>query len=456
MSNNDIAIKVENLSKRYRIGLKEKVHDTFGGAIIDLLKSPLKNYKKYRSLYKFSDNGSASDKEIESPDIIWALKNVSFEVKQNEVIGVIGKNGSGKSTLLKILSRITEPTSGRGEISGRVSSLLEVGTGFNLELTGRENIYLNGAILGMKKKEIEQKFDEILDFSGVNKFVDTPVKRYSSGMLVRLAFAVAAHLEPEILIVDEVLAVGDADFQKKCLGKMGALAKSGRTVLLVSHNMGAITDLCSRAIWLDQGRLKMSGSSMEVVTRYLSSSKEGQSYWIGRTAGQCPERQAWITHARVLAGNNNETSINVRFDEQVKIEIGYEIKSHTRAFRSYIFIRDAHGNVIWASHDTDGTDKAGNSRKPGVYQSTCVFPERMLKPGRYQVSFGICGIPRDIVEEEHSDVLSFDISEAGYVFSKDPRMGIITPCLHWQVIMMDENEEKFQNQKMNVQFPSCV
>ena len=445
MSSDNIAIKVENLSKRYRIGLKETVHDTFGGSIINLLKSPLKNYKKYRSLYKFDENDSDPGKYVESPDIIWALKDVSFEINREEVIGVIGKNGSGKSTLLKILSKITDPTNGRAEIRGRVSSLLEVGTGFNQELTGRENVYLNGAILGMKKNEIDQKFDEIIDFSGVDKFIDTPVKRYSSGMLVRLAFAVAAHLEPEILIVDEVLAVGDAEFQKKCLGKMGDLAKGGRTVLLVSHNMGAITDLCSRALWLDEGQLKLDGHSMDVVTKYLSSAVKGQGYWEGNIAEQSSGRQAWLKHARVVSGNGDGTSTNARFDDQVKIEIGYEIKSLTRAFRSYLFFRDSHGNVIWSSHDTDGTDKAGSAREPGVYQSTCIFPERLLRPGRYLVSIGIFGNPREAVEEEHIDVLSFDISEAGYTFNRDPRMGLITPCLSWDVMVKDEDKEKQQN-----------
>jgi lipopolysaccharide transport system ATP-binding protein len=235
MSSNNIVIKVENMSKRYRIGLKEKTHDSIGSAIFDFMKSPLNNYRKYRSLYKFDDisQNHRPDSNSNSSDIIWALKDVSFEVEHGEVLGIIGTNGAGKSTLLKILSRITDPTNGSAKIKGRVASLIEVGTGFHQELSGRENVYLNGTVLGMKKKEVDQKFDQIVDFSGIEKFIDTPVKRYSSGMTVRLAFAVAAHLEPEILIIDEVLAVGDAAFQKKCLNKMRDVSQAGRTVLFV-------------------------------------------------------------------------------------------------------------------------------------------------------------------------------------------------------------------------------
>ncbi len=269
MSSNNIAIKVENISKCYRIGVKENMYDSIGGAIFDFIKSPLKNYRKYSSLYKFDDVNPDSN----SPDIIWALRNVSFEVQKGEAVGIIGKNGAGKSTILKILSRITCPTSGYAEIHGRVSSLLEVGTGFHPELTGRENIYLNGTILGMTKKEIDRKYDEIVDFSGVEKFIDTPVKRYSSGMKVRLAFSVAAHLEPEILIIDEVLAVGDADFQKKSLGKMEGMAKGGRTVLFVSHNMSAIHSLCSSVKLLEDGQLVTQGRPDQVIANYLQKAQ---------------------------------------------------------------------------------------------------------------------------------------------------------------------------------------
>ncbi len=256
----DTIIKVENLSKRYRIGLQEKKADTFAQQIWNNIKAPVENFKRIKSLGKF---------EEESESIHWALKDVSFEVKQGEVLGIIGKNGAGKSTLLKILSKITEPTSGRIEMNGRVAALLEVGTGFHPELTGRENIYMNGTILGMTKKEIDRKIDEIIDFSGVEKYVDTPVKFYSSGMRVRLGFSVAAHLEPEILIIDEVLAVGDHDFQQKCLGKMEDVAKQGRTVLFVSHNMAVMKNLCQEGLLLESGSIKFLGGIFDTVDNYL-------------------------------------------------------------------------------------------------------------------------------------------------------------------------------------------
>jgi lipopolysaccharide transport system ATP-binding protein len=257
----DIAIHVENLSKQYRIGGPQARYKTIRESLTEAVQAP---FRRLSSVVR----GQSS---TVSNETIWALKDVSFEVKRGEVVGIIGRNGAGKTTLLKILSRITEPTEGYAEIHGRVGSLLEVGTGFHPELTGRENIYLNGAILGMKRTEIERKFDEIVDFSGVEKFMDTPVKHYSSGMYVRLAFAVAAHLEPEILLVDEVLAVGDVQFQKKCLGKMGDVAKEGRTVLFVSHNMAAVENLCQSGILLDAGKVMMQDEIISVIHHYLET-----------------------------------------------------------------------------------------------------------------------------------------------------------------------------------------
>lgn len=259
----EIAVKAENLSKRYRIGVAQQRHDTLRDALV----ARLTHLRPPRQM----------PSGVEHSDVFWALRDVSFEVNRGDIVGIIGRNGAGKSTLLKILSRITEPTTGKAQIHGRVGSLLEVGTGFHPELTGRENIYLNGAILGMRRHEINCRFAEIVDFAGIERFLDTPVKRYSSGMYVRLAFAVAAHLEPEILLVDEVLAVGDVAFQRKCLGKMSEVAHAGRTVLFISHNIAAISSLCNRAMILDRGRLLHDGETASVVMEYLHRSSQDTS-----------------------------------------------------------------------------------------------------------------------------------------------------------------------------------
>lgn len=284
------AVRVENLSKKYKIGKLQHRNDTLRDAIMTGLNAPANWLRR---------NGHRQN--AEAKDTLWALKDVSFDITHGEVVGIIGRNGAGKSTLLKILSQITEPTRGRAIIDGRVGSLLEVGTGFHDELTGRENIYLNGAILGMRKAEIERKFDEIVDFSGVEQFLDTPVKRYSSGMKVRLAFSVAAHLEPEILMVDEVLAVGDAEFQKKCLGKMGNVAQSGRTVLFVSHNMAAVQALCQRALVIRQGKLAFDGIVDDGIKNYLSYLTDTAT----RAFDHNPERSGngWVQLTQVRALN---------------------------------------------------------------------------------------------------------------------------------------------------------
>jgi len=259
-----IAIQIKNISKMYRIGIEDEVHDTLSGKLFSWIKSPLKNYKKLRSLTKFEKNN-------DDKDVIWALKDISFNVNNGDVLGIIGKNGAGKSTLLKVLSRITEATSGTITVDGRIASLLEVGTGFHPELTGRENVFLNGTILGMTKKEILKKFDQIIDFSGINEFIDTPVKRYSSGMRVRLAFAVAAHLEPEILLIDEVLAVGDTEFQNKCLDKMDDISSKGRTIIFVSHNLEAIESICDKVVVLKKGKIIAQETANKAISIYLNN-----------------------------------------------------------------------------------------------------------------------------------------------------------------------------------------
>ncbi len=303
----DIALRVEHLSKRYHIGHAQKRHDTLRDWLVDTAAAP------------FRRNGQHAE-----DDTFWALKDVSFEVQRGEVVGIIGRNGAGKSTLLKILSRITDPTEGKATINGRVGSLLEVGTGFHPELTGRENIYLNGAILGMKRAEIDRKFDEIVAFAEIEKFLDTPVKRYSSGMYVRLAFAVAAHLEPEILLVDEVLAVGDAAFQKKCLGKMGDVAKEGRTVLFVSHNMAAIAQLCPLALVLRDGQMAFSGASAVAVREYGLATTE----WRRRNDGNLDVfRPSWarklIRSVRILDADGEERN-HFPMGSDITIELSFK------------------------------------------------------------------------------------------------------------------------------------
>jgi lipopolysaccharide transport system ATP-binding protein len=327
----DNVVVVDKLSKLYRIGLKEQRHETMAGALFDYIKKPIQNLRQVRNLTRFAENGN------DSQDIIWALRDVSFSVKQGEVVGVIGRNGAGKSTLLKILSRITDPTFGKVVLKGRVSSLLEVGTGFHRELTGRENIYLNGSILGMKKHEIDRKFDEIIDFSGVEKFIDTPVKRYSSGMQVRLAFSVAAHLEPEILLIDEVLAVGDAEFQKKCLGKMEQVAVQGRTVLFVSHNLVAIANLCNRGIFLNEGKKITESSNIdEVIQRYISIISEKSVTNLKFREDRVGEKKIIITNIDLMDLNSHGIT-KVVSGSSIIIKISYQCTESNYHPKNVIF-----------------------------------------------------------------------------------------------------------------------
>ncbi|NOX27381.1 MAG: ABC transporter ATP-binding protein [Gammaproteobacteria bacterium] len=294
------AISVENVTKLYRLGSKKESSDSMASAILGFVKSPINNFKKYRGLYRFDDVLNGDGTYTSQEDVLCAINNVSFECMHGESVAIVGANGAGKSTLLKILSRVTSPTFGQIKIRGRISSLLEVGTGFNQELTGRENVYLNGIVLGMSKVEVDRKFDEIIEFSGVERFLDTPVKRYSSGMKVRLAFAVAAHLDPDILIVDEVLAVGDAAFQEKCLGKMKDVTGSGRTVLFVSHNMAAVTGLCERGILLEQGQIVKTGTSQEVADDYISSLTASEDVSLDKMTKRSGDQEIIATNIQVL------------------------------------------------------------------------------------------------------------------------------------------------------------
>jgi len=368
----DIAIHVENLSKRYKIGARQKRYDTLRDQIADFRFSIFD-----RGMYIFNRKSEIENRK--SDDTFWALKDVSFEVKRGEVVGIIGRNGAGKSTLLKILSRITKPTSGRARIYGRVGSLLEVGTGFHGELTGRENIYLSGAILGMRKREIDRKFDEIVAFAEIEKFIDTPVKRYSSGMYVRLAFAVAAHLEPEILLVDEVLAVGDAAFQKKCLGKMGDVAKEGRTVLFVSHNMGAVRQLCDRAIRMDAGHVVADDDVETVIAKYMA--------WASQGFVQTGIESEYLKIEQVILRDEGGNPKNVFSPgESVIVEIQFFAKCLIKKPNFWIGISSQFGPLFGASMLLDGHNP---ETIQGEGRLVCVFRKPLLLPQTYTVRVGV-------------------------------------------------------------------
>ena len=409
----DYAIRVEGLCKEYVIGGREEVDRTFRESITDAIAAPLRRLR-------------AIGQEPPPEERFWALKDVSFEVKPGEVVGIIGRNGAGKSTLLKILSRITAPTKGRVEIRGRVASLLEVGTGFHPELTGRENIYLNGAILGMSRAEITRKFDEIVAFAEVEKFLDTPVKRYSSGMYVRLAFAVAAHLEPEILIVDEVLAVGDAEFQKKCLGKMGEVAKQGRTVLFVSHNLRAILRLCSQALLLSGGQPKFYGAVQDCVDRYLSTSEVDSLHMGAITV--IPSK----SHA--VSDNFSFESINIeaangdilrseRFSSPLNIEVTFSITRNVTELIIGIGVQTLDEFAILTSHSDDLRDPY--TLAPGTYAVTISFAPNYLRPGNYLLSLKATSRGRTLAHVAAAARL-----EVASV-SMDYRTGVVSIPMSW-------------------------
>jgi homopolymeric O-antigen transport system ATP-binding protein len=374
----DIAIQVVALSKLYRIGVRQERYYTLRDTLTEAVARPFQ-----KLAFLFSRNGAGS--RTPGASSIWALKDVSFEVKPGEVVGIIGRNGAGKSTLLKILSRITEPTEGRAKIRGRVASLLEVGTGFHPELTGRENIYLNGAILGMKRADIDRKFDEIVAFAEVEQFIDTPVKHYSSGMYLRLAFAVAAHLEPEILIVDEVLAVGDAAFQKKCLEKMGHVAKKGRTVLFVSHNLGAVIRLCDRCIWLNEGRVERDGVPSAIVNAYL---KEGASNQAERrwSASQAPGDDSLRLVAVRICQPARVPNAAIDITKPFDIEIETEVLKPTPEVTSGLRVLTADGNIVLHTSEIMNGERRASRR--GRRVSVCHLPAYTLNAGTYVVSVG--------------------------------------------------------------------
>ena len=379
------AITVKNISKIYRLGVKEELSDSLVGKILSILKSPIRNYIRLNKQSHFNNDEDKSD-------TLWALKDISFEVNYGEVLGIIGANGAGKSTLLKILSQITEPTSGQIKINGRVASLLEVGTGFHPDLTGRENIYLNGTILGMSKQEIDKKFDEIIDFSGISKFIDTPVKRYSSGMGVRLAFSVAAFLEPEILLIDEVLAVGDAEFQKKCLGKMEDVVSSGRTILFVSHNMQAIKELCHKCILMKNGKIEDIDETNKIINNYLNPAKKNffSTVKIGDYKIQFLKNSPVDVIDIFMIDNKNSSDRQHLFSMSDDIQIQIDIKAFDSIKNALIGLSIYNEDGI-KCFDVCSSDKNYflNCHSSGSYSIIFRVNQIQLTPGNYSIGLGI-------------------------------------------------------------------
>jgi homopolymeric O-antigen transport system ATP-binding protein len=391
----DVAIRVAGLGKQYQIGCDRKPYKTIRESITDMVLDPLRRLRA--GLSADAPNGEHA---------FWALKDVSFEVNRGEVVGIIGRNGAGKSTLLKILSRITEPTEGEVEITGRVGSLLEVGTGFHPELTGRENVYLNGAILGMKRSEIDRRFDEIVAFSEIERFLETPVKHYSAGMYTRLAFAVAAHLEPEILLIDEVLAVGDAAFQKKCLGKMGDVAGQGRTVLFISHNMGAINDLCARSILLNNGQVEIDGAPDKVIRTYLGH---------GSSATPTVELEATSSDAYFtkLGLQNTEGEHTTRFDvkKPITVLLWFTLARRIQAIEIGFAVSNHRADQLFYASNAYA-DPPRLVEDAGDHCVTVQIPGKLLLPGSYSISVALHR-PNLQMYDYREHILRFDVEETG-------------------------------------------
>ena len=427
----ETVIRVENLGKKYLIRHQQRERYT---ALRDVLANKFKSFgKRLISLQPHSSNLQPSREEF------WALKDVSFEVKQGDHVGIIGRNGAGKTTLLKILSRITEPTTGRIKLKGRVASLLEVGTGFHPELTGRENIYLNGAILGMSKSDIKRKFDEIVDFAEIEKFLDTPVKRYSSGMYVRLAFAVAAHLEPEILLVDEVLAVGDARFQERCLSKMEDVGRNGRTVLFVSHNMPMVLRLTSRTVLLSEGKVLIDDISTNVIKRYLG------------TEHLCPASRTWPDFATApgddtvrLLSVTVKNSQGAEYDtldirESIYLEMKYVNLVEDSRVTAIFHLNNDSGTCLFATNDWNNKVWWNTPRKKGVVTAICEIPGNYLAEGRFYVLAAVATYNPVKVHILQGDAISFQIVDNSqgdgvrgeYAGGNWP--GVVRPMLNWSV-----------------------
>jgi lipopolysaccharide transport system ATP-binding protein len=420
------AIEAERLSKRYRIGQMQAAYGTLRDSLT-------------RAAHRLVSGNGETEHEAQE---IWALRDVSFEVGEGEVLGVVGRNGAGKSTLLKVLTRITAPTAGRAVIRGRVGSLLEVGTGFNPELTGRENVFLNGSILGMKRREIQRKLPEIVEFSGIDRFIDTPVKRYSSGMYVRLAFSVAAHLEPEILLVDEVLAVGDAEFQQRCLGRLEHLSGTGRTVLFVSHNMQAINQLCDRAIWLEDGRVLDDGNPSDVVSNYLHSALGSGSRisWVDDESAPGDDLARLLGVRAVDDDGNTIDAVDVR--RAVWIEITFRVLRAGPPVFAKVKLYDGQGNVAFNAMDI--APQGDESSTPGRYLATARIPGNFLNEGRVSVEAGVYTLhsPKLHPRAWKPDAVSFTVYDPGDGDSARGRFtgqlrGVVRPLLDWTVERLD-------------------
>ena len=444
----DLAIQVESLSKVYRLGVEDESRDNLATAMASFFRNPISNYRRYRSLYDFRDidtagsgPGSAAD-SADRKDILWALRDVSFDVPKGQILGIVGRNGAGKSTLLKILSRITAPTSGRALIQGRVGSLLEVGTGFHQELSGRENVYLNGTILGLRKREVDRLFDEIVDFAGVEKFLDTPVKRYSSGMKVRLGFAVAAHLSPEVLIVVEVLAVGDAEFKRKCLGKMESIGEEGRTILFVSHNMPQITRLCNRVLMMQDGSIARDGGPHEVVEAYLSAGKHRVALREWPDAAEAPGGKVARLRSISVRDENGEVADSFDIRRPITVQIEFDCLQRGHEMMPGFSVCNEEAQVIFTSVDIDPR-WAGKERDTGHYVARITIPGNTLTEGTMLINSSIRVMrPKERLEYFVREAVAFQVIDtlqgdsARGLYPGD-LAGIVRPKLDWQTERVD-------------------
>lgn len=419
----EAAIRVDGLGKRYAIGGITDWHPTLRDVIAERFS---------RALARIAGGPGRAEAERDTQEF-WALRDVTFTIAPGEVVGVVGSNGSGKSTLLKILSRITEPTEGSGVVRGRVGSLLEVGTGFHPELTGRENVYLNGVIIGMSRAEVSRRFDEIVAFSGIERFIDTPVKRYSSGMYLRLAFSVAAHLEPEILLVDEVLAVGDAEFQKKCLGKIGEVARGGRTVLFVSHNLPALEMLCDRGLYLHEGRLLADDEPRAVVARYLRKHAADSTERVWENDATAPGRAPVRLRRACVRPQNGTPADHIDVRTPFMIEADYENAEEGAILSTSVRVVDENGVVVFHV----GPPTAPRPRAAGLYRETCHVPGDLMNDGRYRVEVEI-ETPGEVLVTL-TEVLQFGITDSAHfrVGRHGRWVGAVRPAFVWDTQRLD-------------------